>query len=211
MICSRVRKLIPLYAGADLSARKIRRLEKHLESCADCGREIEELRAALDGIRAVAGRETLDWPEAEWKGLMERVKSEKPRPRPVSPLSAIPRKAWAYGFAILLVLGVATLILRSLLSPPVASLLSEIVTATPAQPSRSLKTVEALPVSDPRDVPFPVRRSRLEPLDRAMLAAGPASEKTTQNLMSMTLVSQETGLKVHWTFNRNFEWKEKKR
>jgi hypothetical protein len=48
----------------------------------------------------------------------------------------------------------------------------------------------------------------MEPLDRAMLAAGPASEKTTQNLMSMTLVSQETSLKVHWTFNRNFEWKE---
>jgi len=210
MNCSRVRRWIPLYAGADLSARKARRLEKHLERCTDCGREIEELRAALDGIRDVAGRETLDWPEAEWKDVMARVKSEKPGSRPVSSLGVIPRKAWAYGLAIVLVLGIAALILRSILSPPYAPLLSEIITATPAQPSRSLKTDEALPVSDPRDLPFGARRSRMEPPDRATLAAGPAPEKATQNLMSLTLVSQETGLKVHWTFNRNFEWKEKK-
>jgi anti-sigma factor RsiW len=211
MNCSRVRKWISLYAGADLSARKARRLEKHLERCANCRKEIEELRAALAGIRAVAGRDTLDWPEGEWKDLMARLKSEKPGPRPVSPLSAIPRKAWAYGFAILLVFGVVTLILRSLLSPPAAPLLSEIITATPAQPSRSLMTDEVPSVSYPRDVPFRVRRDRTEALDRAMFAAGRTPEKTTQNLMSMTLVSQETGLKVHWTFNRNFEWKEKKR
>jgi len=210
MNCSRVRKWIPLYAGADLSARKARRLEMHLERCADCGREIEEFRAALDGIRAVAGRETLDWPEAEWKGLMARVKSEKPGTRQVSPLSAIPKKAWAYGFAIILLLGIAALILRSILSPPAAPLLSEIITATPAQPSRSLKTDEAPSARYLRDVHFRVRTDRTEALDRATLAAGPTPEKTTQSLMSMTLVSQETGLKVHWTFNRNFEWKEKK-
>lgn len=139
MNCSRVRRWIPLYAGADLSARKVRRLEKHLERCTGCGREIEELRAALDGIRDVAGRETLDWPETEWKGLMARVKSEKPGSRPVSSLGVIPRKAWAYGLAIVLVLGIAALILRSILSPLYAPLLSEIITATPAQPSRSLK------------------------------------------------------------------------
>jgi hypothetical protein len=46
--------------------------------------------------------------------------------------------------------------------------------------------------------------------DRTLLAAGTAPEKTTQNVMSMTLVSQETGLQVHWTFNKNFEWEEKK-
>jgi len=210
MNCSRVRKWIPLYAGADLSARKARRLEMHLERCADCGRALEELRAALDGIRAIAGRETLDWPEAEWKGLMARVKSEKPGPRPVSPIGAIPRKAWAYAFAIVLVLGIAALILRSILSPPAAPLLSEIVTATPAQPSRSLKTDEAPSFRYPRDIPFKVQRERTATPDRATLAAGPASEKTTQNLMSMTLVSQETGLKVHWTLNKNFEWKEEK-
>jgi hypothetical protein len=46
-------------------------------------------------------------------------------------------------------------------------------------------------------------------LERTMLAAGPAPEKEAQIIMSMTLVSQETGLKVHWTLNKNFDWEEK--
>jgi hypothetical protein len=209
MNCSRVRKWIPLYAGADLSSRKALRLEKHLERCTDCRTELDEFRAALDGIRAVAGRETLDWPEAEWNGLMARVKSERPKHHQVSRLGAIPRKAWAYGFAIVLVLGVSALILRSILSPPASPLLSEIISHTPAQPSRSLTIDEAASVSYPQDIPFRVPREQGE-LDRAVLAAGPAPEKTTQDLMSMTLVSQETGLKVHWTLNKNFEWEEKK-
>ena len=211
MNCSRARKWIPLYAGADLTAKKTRRLEKHLERCTDCGTELKELKAALASVRAIADQGIIDWPEAEWKGLMARVKSEKPGPRPVSSLGAIPRKAWAYGFAILLVLGVATLILRSLLSPPAAPLLSEFVTATPVQPSRSLKTDEATSFGYPRNTPFKVQREKTATADRAMLAAGTAPKKTTQNMMSMTLVSQETGLKVHWTLNRNFEWEEKKR
>jgi anti-sigma factor RsiW len=210
MNCSRVRKFLPLYAGADLSAGRARRLEKHLQRCGDCGSELEELRAALAGIRAVAGRETLDWPEAEWKGLMARLKSEKPGPWPVSPLGAMPRKAWVYGFVIVLVLGIAAFIMRSILSPPSAPRLSEIMIVTPAQPSRGLMTDKAASVIYPQDVPFRVRREQRE-LDQAVLVAGPAPEKATQNLMSMTLVSQETGLKVHWTFNKNFEWEEKKK
>lgn len=211
MNCSRVRRWIPLYAGADLSARKARRLEKHLDGCTDCGRETEELRAALDGLRAVAGRETLDWPEAEWKGLMARVQAEKPDRRPVTLPGAIPKKAWAYGLAIILIAGIAFLIMRSILSPPAAPLLSKFVTATPVQPSRSLKTDEATSFGYPRNTPFKVQREKAATADRATLAAGSAPEKTTQNVMSMTLVSQQTGLKVHWTFNRNFEWEEKKR
>lgn len=211
MNCSRARKWIPLYAGADLPIRKARRLEKHLERCADCGRELKELKAALASVRAIADQGILDWPEAEWKGLMTRVKSEKPEPRQVSRIGAIPRKAWAYGLAIILVVGIAALILRSVLSPPAAPLLSEMIAPTPTQPARSLKIDNAPSMNYPRDVPFRVQRYQAERLDLATLAAGPASEKTTQNLMSMTLVSQETGLKVHWTLNKNFEWEEKKR
>jgi len=211
MNCSRVRRWIPLYAGADLSARKARRLEKHLDGCTDCGTELKELKAALANVRAIADQGILDWPEAEWKGLMARVKSEKPGPLPVPSLGAIPRKAWAYGVAIILVAGIATLILRSILSPPAAPLRTEIIASTPAQPSRSLKTDEAPSLRYPRDIPFQVQREQTATADRAMLAAGPAPEKTTQNLMSMILVSQETGLKVHWTLNKDFKWEEKKR
>jgi len=210
MNCSRVRGWLPLYAGADLSVIKARRLEKHLDRCADCRTKLKELRAALDGIRAVADSEVIDWPEAEWKGLMVRVKSENLEPRRGSPFGAIPKKAWAYGLAVALVLGIATLIWKSILLPPAAPLLSEIIIFTPARPSRSTMTERAGYGSYPQDVPFKVALEQ-RALDRAWLAAGTAPEKTTQDLMTITLVSQDTGLNVHWTFNRNFEWKEKKK
>jgi len=209
MNCSRVRKWIPLYAGADLSARKSRHLEKHLEGCANCRTEVEEHKAALAGFQTLADREALDWPEAEWKALMVRLRSEKPERHRGSLLGPTPRKAWAYGFAILLVLGIAALILRSLLSPPAPAVLSEVITVTPAQPSRSFMKESAASGTSPQDVPFEVR-TKQGALDRSTLAARPGSSKPAQDILSLTLVSQETGLKVHWTFNRNFEWEEKK-
>jgi anti-sigma factor RsiW len=109
---SRLRKWIPLYAGGDLSARKARRLEKHLEKCADCRTEVEELKSALAGVRDVAGREALDWPEADWKHLMARVLSAKPEPRRAGRAATFPRKAWAYGLAVIMVLGAAALVLK---------------------------------------------------------------------------------------------------
>ena len=211
MNCSRARKWIPLYVGSDLSARKTRPLEKHLERCPDCSAELKELKTALASVQAIANQGILDWPEAEWKGLMARVQSEKSGPRPVSSLGAIPKKAWAYGLAIILIAGIAILMLRSILSRPAVPLRSEIIASTPVQPSRSQKTDQAPSFRYPRDIPFQVQKERRATPDRAMLAAGSTPEKTTQNMMSMLLVSQETGLKVHWTFNRNFEWEEKKR
>jgi len=38
-------------------------------------------------------------------------------------------------------------------------------------------------------------------------AAG-LKESAGQDVLSMTIVSQETGLKIVWFFNKNFEWKE---
>jgi hypothetical protein len=182
----------------------------HLVRCTNCRREIEEFRAVLAGIRAVSSKDTLDWPEGEWKGLMARIRSVKQGPRPVSPFAPIPKKAWAYGFAIVLVLGIAALILKTILSPPATLLLTEIMMPTTAQPSRALRADETSSARYPQDLPFRVYERREGP-DRVLLAAVPAPDKTTQNMMSMILVSQETGLKVHWTFNRNFDWKEKKK
>lgn len=208
MNCSRACKWLPLYAGTDLPSKKARRLEKHLKECPSCRERFEELRATLAGIRAVADRETLDWPEGEWKGLMARVRSEEPRPRPAPVFGAIPRKAWAAGFLIVLSLGIAALIRRAILSSPTPSPLSEIMTATAAEPYRALMQDEVPSGNYPQDVPFGIRK-RQSAVDRRVLSAGPGQKG--QDLMSMTLVSQETGLKVHWTFNKNFEWEEKKR
>lgn len=35
-------------------------------------------------------------------------------------------------------------------------------------------------------------------------------QEIPQDIVSMTLVSKETGLKINWFFNKNFEWEEKK-
>jgi len=211
MNCFKARKWILLHVKADLPARKSRRLEAHLRKCADCRKEIEEARAALAGVQSIAGQWILDWPEAEWKGLMARVKSEQPEPRRRSPLLPVfSRKSWAYGSALLLVLGAVFLTLKFLPSPPPASILTEIRMPTAGRPPRALSTDEAASARLPQDLPFKVYED-LKGSNQAMIAARPDPEKSTQNMMSMIMVSQETGLKVHWTFNRNFDWKEEKK
>jgi hypothetical protein len=41
-------------------------------------------------------------------------------------------------------------------------------------------------------------------------AAGPGEEQTPQSRLSMTLISNESGLRVYWYFNKDFDWKEEK-
>jgi hypothetical protein len=209
MNCSRAREWIPLHAGADLATRKAGRLERHLQKCANCRAEFKEHRAALDAVRAAAGREALDWPEGEWKTLLARATSGRPGSNRFSPLVAFPKKAWAYGLAALFLLSITALILRSLFSPPAVSLLSEMIAATPAPPSRSLPRETAASAAPARDVPFQIQREQGS-LDGTTLAARTAAGEPAQDILCLTLVSQETGLKVHWTFHRNFEWEEKR-
>ena len=153
MNCSRARKEIALHAGADLPAARARRLEKHLLKCADCRAELEEHRAALESVRTVAGRKTLDWSEAEWRTLMARATSENPSPRRFSLFIRPPQKAWAYGLAGLLVLGVASAILRGLLSPPAASLPAETAALIPAPPPRLIPVDTAASTAPTGDIP----------------------------------------------------------
>jgi len=43
---------------------------------------------------------------------------------------------------------------------------------------------------------------------RSQTTAQRPKESAGQDVLSMTIVSQETGLKIVWFFNKNFEWKE---
>ena len=43
---------------------------------------------------------------------------------------------------------------------------------------------------------------------RSQTAVQRSGEPAGQDVLSMTIVSQETGLKIVWFFNKNFEWKE---
>jgi hypothetical protein len=199
--------MIPLYAGGELPGTKARRLERHLEECSVCQGMVEEFRAALAGLRTAARRDELDWPEAEWKRLMARIKAEPPARR-AFPLGMRPKPIWAYGAAALLLLTLSVIILRTRLFPPVPVQPAEILASTEVQPGRSLVFADSQFSRLQQDIPFRVRAERHRTIESEALISASAGGKTLQDILSMTLVSQETGLKVHWTFNRNFEWKE---
>lgn len=207
MNCRRATQMMPLYAGGELAPKKARRLARHLESCSDCREMAEELRTALSGYKAAIRQDEFDWPEAEWKSLMERIKTQPP-PRRIVSLGATPRAAWATGAAALLLLaGLTTLVPRTGLLRHAPVPLTETLASTELQPGRSLEFGN-IQVSHPRqDIPFSAGALGPRAIESETLVAALAEGKESQDVVSMTLVSQETGLKVHWTLNRNFEWK----
>ena len=56
MICSVVRKLLPLHSGADLPQFLAERLNRHLHHCYGCARELQDLVAALADAKKWAGQ-----------------------------------------------------------------------------------------------------------------------------------------------------------
>jgi hypothetical protein len=153
MTCANVKKSLPLLAGNDLPARKVRRLLAHIDGCPLCRKELDEYRAALGRVKASAREERPgDWGESEWKALMTRIRAEKAAKR--SPASGFrPRWAVASGLAAVIVLAMLTLVFRNSIFRPEGT------------------------------------------------APAPGPE-----VVSITMVSQETGLQVVWFLNKNFEW-----
>jgi hypothetical protein len=210
MNCRRAGRMIPLYAGGELSGAKARRLEEHLEECSDCRKMQAEFRAALAGLRTAARRDEPDWPEAEWKSLMRRIRTQ-PLPRRLSPLGMTPTRAWAYGTAAVLLLALSIILVRTRIFLPAGYQETETLASTEILPGRALEFPENRIPRLRQDMPFRVQAESQRPLERQTLTASATGGEAAQDLLSMTLVSQETGLKVHWTFNRNFEWKEEEK
>jgi len=156
MTCARIRRLLPLHAGGDLTPRRAARVEAHLDACADCRRELESLRAARARVREAAAAEKVPgWSEAEWKALMVRATAARVE-RPLPTAAARPRWALAAG-----TVGIALVV--------VALLVTGIFRTSPAP----------------------------------KVASAPAA----QDVVSVTLVSPDTGLQVVWVFNKNFDLK----
>jgi hypothetical protein len=209
MNCEKAKKNIPLLAGNDLPERKAQHLREHLEECEACQKELKEYEVAFASLKSFARDEERDWREAEWKSLMKKVMAKKPSPTPL-PLRFRLKMAWAYAFLFLLVLGLGALFFRNIFKNPAPFVVSENILVTQAEPHRTFKPEEAAAPGRLKDVPFLIKAKRLErsgtePALQAALTEG----KTSQDLLAMALVSKETGLKVYWYFNKNFEWKEK--
>jgi len=125
----------------------------------------EDFAAALARLRAAAREEERDWPEADWRVLVEKASSQRPEGRPALPAPRL-RFAWRYAIPAVFFIGFAAVFFWNI-RPPLPG------------PSASESMISA-----------------------------PDETSGSQDVISMTLVSQESGLKVHWYFDKNFDWKE---
>jgi hypothetical protein len=211
MTCAKVKKSLALLAGGDLPSRKERKLLAHIDGCQPCRREFEEYRSSLRRVKAAAREEGVyDWSGAEWKSLMARAtaeKTEKGRPA----LGLHPRRALTSGLAAVMVLAALAFLFKDSIfkSKPVAPGSGTMVEkkAEPKPKPERPGGAEALGKKEKR-----VRVIQPEYLAKGAgkeAAARGAQDKAAagQDVLSVTMVSQETGLQVVWFFNKNFEWK----
>jgi hypothetical protein len=200
MTCKMVHKYLPLLAGGDLAARKESKLLAHLDRCPGCREELEGYRDAIERVKAAARKEsaTGDWSGAEWKALMARATAQGTE-KAGSPAGLRPRWALASGLAVVILLAALAFLFRDAIfgsrgtgaERQAAVVKKEGPKAAPAKPAPSRPKAEkgkAVPVVQPE-----------------YLAKNAAQER--QDVLSVTMVSQETGLQVVWFFNKNFEWK----
>jgi hypothetical protein len=212
MTCKKVRKSLPLLAGGDLSARKERRLRAHIGLCPDCRRELEELRAAIARVKAAAREESAgEWRDAEWKALMVRATAQKADRGRSAPFEPRPRWALASGLAAVVLLAVLAFIFRDSIFKSQGTgagqgtvvVKKEELKGRPEQPPPSKpagKKGKSVPVIQPEYLANKVGK-------RAPEQKTPAKGVAGQDVLSVTMVSKESGLQVVWFFNRNFEWK----
>ncbi len=219
MTCRKARKALPLLAGGDLAAKKASRFEAHVAACPACRRELEELRTALSRARAAARAEkAVDWNEAEWKALLARITAEAPAKR-TQPGRV--RWAWAAGLASVVVVAALAVLFRPSIFRPahVPLALKSAARSAPGEPEERARELvpgvppgadeKKFPAIKPEYYARNVDRSWTSPNQASVGKKGPsktAAAEAGQDVLSVTMVSQETGLQVVWFFNKNFEW-----
>jgi len=210
MTCKTVQKYLPLLAGGDLGARKERRLLAHLDRCPGCRAELEEYRSALRRVKAAAREEGVpDWASAEWKALMVRAASQKAEGRGAT-AGLRPRWALASGVTVVLLLATLAFVFRDSIfksrgtgpgrEPAVVK--KEEPKAAPAKQGPANPAAEKgkrVPVVQPEYY-------AARPDGRKPSGGTPAKAAAGQDVISVKMVSRETGLQVVWFFNKNFAW-----
>jgi len=177
-----------------------------MERCEICRNEFRRYTAALNKVKELADRETPpEWTETEWRALMARMISARVEKRPlVSPVFGnSPLPALVLGVAVAVPAVVIGLVLWNTVLKPNSSPVG------PA-PAYVRKPESAPPTTAPTQLEKPMlfaQASKAEqPAPRPNKPAA-AQKEGSQDVVSVTLVSQDTGLKVVWFLDKNFEWK----
>ncbi|MBN2207326.1 MAG: zf-HC2 domain-containing protein [Candidatus Aminicenantes bacterium] len=226
MTCRSVRKLLPLAAGGDISESKAGGVAAHLEACAACRAELEAYRSALAQARGLDGAAGTAWKETDWSRAVRRATAQGAGRTAARPKLVLRPALIAVAGVILLAAVALVLVLsRQPLRP------REVLRAgTPEAPREAPAAVEQEPRLAP--TPAPQRPTASErdstrkpdltiltakkvepsraPVERALTGAAvapPAPPAPVQGVVSATFISQETGLKIVWFFDRNFDWK----
>ena len=219
MNCRRIRRSIPLLAGNDLPERKARRLRAHLERCKMCREYFQGYSTALSWVKELADRETAsDWTDTEWRALMSRTTSARIEKRPFvsSVFGARLMTTLARGLAVAVPAVVIGLVLwNTALKPkssplvPARAYVRKLEPAPPILPpvlQNKNDKIEPAVRSQEKSIIIAQAQKHERPATRPKEPAA-AQKEAPQDVVSVTLVSQDAGLKVVWFLNRNFEWK----
>lgn len=162
MNCKKVRRLLPLLVGSELSPSRKSALESHLQGCPKCQSEYHAYVLSMKKTQEWLAAERKDWEDSEWKRAVRKAVEEEKEPEGVSPFTPWPfKKVWAFALMALLAAGLTLVVLK------------------------------------PGLIKEKGRGTRM-------------LEESQQEIVTMTFVSQETGLKITWLFNKNFAIKEEK-
>ena len=182
---------------------------------------VDERAAVLEKARELARTEpSPDWTEEEWRKLMAAAVSQELERRP-SGRRAFPQPLLAYGSAALLLVVVAAgvavrlgvfkaeprapaqaptevVVQKSSAAPPSNEARAREREAVLAESPSLARKAEALVVGGI----MPPAAARFEAKDEVQRPAG-----GDQGTVTIRLISPETGLRVVWVLDRNFEWK----
>ncbi len=217
MTCRQARKAIPLLARGDIGGRRAEKVLAHIASCGSCRGEFEAYRSSIERARSAGSvGEIKGWSEAEWHALMARITATGlPRKRRL--LGLRPQWALAWGLAAAALLTASALVFKTTLfrGNSRATGAGPVLITTNLPPAKSLPAPFLPgPVNGPWPAQAPYKIFDAEAIARkapsasgAPTVTAPPGPALSQDVVSVTLVSQETGLQVVWFFNRNFEWK----
>jgi len=177
MTCRKVRKLVPLFAGDDLGPRTARAVRGHLDGCPACRQELEEIREALAQVKTAAKAESVP----DWSEGEWRALMVH-----AAGQERTGQKAEA---------GLGGPSRRSVPVP------GRSLRWAAASAIGALLGIIVLSMLFRGPVPSPERRTTAAGLS---LEAAASRE---QDVVSMTMVSQETGLQVVWFFDKKFDYK----